>query len=57
MSVSRVGDKSKRRKGAGSARARSDAIKDAMPDVQPPLPIKRVREDEEPAAENDEEDD
>jgi hypothetical protein len=57
MSVSRVGDKSKRRKGAGSTRARSDAMKDALPDVQPPLPIKRVREDEEPAAESDEEDD
>jgi len=56
MSVSRVGDKSKRRKG-GPARARSDAMKDAMPDIQPPVPIKRVREDEEPAAENDEEDD
>jgi len=56
MSVSRVGDKSKRRKG-GSARARRDAMKDATPDVQPPVPIKRVREDEEPAAENDEEDD
>jgi hypothetical protein len=56
MSVSRVGDRSKRRK-SGSARARRDAMKDAMPDVQPPVPIKRVREDEEPAAENDEEDD
>jgi len=57
MSVSRVGDKSKRRKGSGSARARRDAMKDAVPDVQPPAPIKRVREDDEPAAENDEEDD
>jgi hypothetical protein len=57
MSVSRVGDKSKRRKGGGSARARGEAVKDAMPDVQPPAPIKRVLEDEEPAAENDEEDD
>ena len=57
MSVSRVGDKSKRRKGVGSARARSDAMKDATPDFQPPVPIKGVREDEEPAAENDEEDD
>jgi len=57
MSVSRVGDKSKRRKGGGSARARSGAMKDAMPDVQPPGQIKRVREDDEPAAENDEEDD
>jgi len=57
MSVSRVGDKSKRRKGGGSARARRDAMKDAVPDVQPPAPIKRVREDDEPAAENDEEDD
>jgi hypothetical protein len=57
MSVSRVGDKSKRRKGSGSVRARRDAVKDAMPDVQPHAPIKRVREDDEPAAENDEEDD
>ena len=57
MSVSRAGDKSKRRKGGGPARARSDAMKDVMPDVQRPVPIKRVREDEEPAAENDEEDD
>jgi len=56
MSVSRVGDKSKRRKG-GSARPRSEAMKDAMPDVQPAVPIKRAREDDEPAAENDEEDD
>jgi hypothetical protein len=57
VSVSRVGDKSKRKKGSGAARARGDAVKDAMPDVQPPAPIKRVREDDEPAAENDEEDD
>ncbi len=57
MSVSRVGDRTKRRKGAGSTRARSDAMKDALPDVQTKLPIKRVREDEEPAAESDEEDD
>jgi hypothetical protein len=57
MSVSRVGDRSKRRKAGGSAIARRDALKDAVPDVQPPAPIKRVREDEEPAAENDEEDD
>ena len=57
MSVSRVGDKSKRRKGTGSTGARRDAVKDAMPDIQPPVPIKRVREDEEPAAESDEEDD
>jgi hypothetical protein len=57
VSVSRVGDKSKRRKSGGAARARRDAVKDAMPDVQPPVPIKRVREDDEPAAENDEEDD
>ena len=56
MSVSRVGDKPKRRKG-GSARARRDAMKDATPDVQPRVPIKGVRGDEEPAAENDEEDD
>lgn len=57
MSVSRVGDKSKRRKAGGSARARKDAAKDAMPDVQPPAPIKRARKVDEPAAENDEEDD
>jgi hypothetical protein len=31
-------------------------MKDAAPD-QPPAPIKRMREDDEPAAENDEEDD
>ena len=57
MSVSRVGDRPKRRKGAVPARGRRDAMKDAMPDVQRPAPVKRVREDEEPAAENDEEDD
>lgn len=57
MSVSRVGDRPKRRKGAGPERGRRDAMKDALPDVQPPVPIKRVREDDEPAAENDEEDD
>ncbi|MDA4137332.1 MAG: hypothetical protein OK449_10100 [Thaumarchaeota archaeon] len=57
MSVSRVGDRSKRKKGAGPAGARRDAMKDATPDVQPPAPIKRVREDDEPAAESDEEDD
>jgi hypothetical protein len=32
-------------------------VNDAMPDVQLPGRIKRVREDDEPAAENDEEDD
>jgi hypothetical protein len=52
-----VGGKSKRKKVARSASARGDAVKDAMPDVQPPGRIKHLREDEEPAAENDEEDD
>ena len=55
--MSRVGDKPKRRKGGGPDRARSEAMKDALPDVQPYAAIKRVREDDEPAAESDEEDD
>jgi hypothetical protein len=57
MSVSRIGEKSKRKKVGSNVRARSNAMKDALPDVEPPGRIKRVREDEEPAAENDEEDD
>jgi hypothetical protein len=57
MSVSGVGDKSKRRKAGGPVGERRSAMKDAMPDSQPPGRIKRMREDDEPAAENDEEDD
>jgi hypothetical protein len=57
MSVSRVGDKSKRKKGGGSGGAHRSAVNDAVPDVQLPGRIKQVREDDEPAAENDEEDD
>jgi hypothetical protein len=56
MSVSRVGDRSRRRKG-GPRRALDDAMRDAVPDAQPKAPIKRMREEDEPAAENDEEDD
>ena len=36
MSVSRVGDKSKRKKGGGAGGARRSAVNDAMPDVQLP---------------------
>jgi hypothetical protein len=58
MSVSRVGNRSKVKKGRGSAGARRGAVKDALPDVQPPGRIKRIADDDEgPAAENDEEDD
>jgi hypothetical protein len=57
MSVSGLGDKSKRKKRVTSADARRNAMKDAMPDVQLPGRIKRVSEVDEPAAENDEEDD
>jgi len=59
MSVSSVGGGTKKKKGGESVRARRNAMKDATPDAQPPAGrIKRVREDDEgPAAENDEEDD
>jgi hypothetical protein len=58
MGVSRVGDKSKRKKGGRSVGASRNAKKDGMPDGQPAGRIKKVREDDEgPAAENDEEDD
>jgi len=56
MSVSGFGGKSKR-KNVAAERARRNALKDAIPDIQPPAPIKRAREDDEPAAESDEEDD
>ena len=42
MSVSGLGDKSKRKKRVTSADARRNAMKDAMPDVQLPGRIKRV---------------
>ena len=58
MGASGVEDGSRRKKRSGPAEARRSAVKDAMPDVQRPGQIKRVREeDEEPVAENDEEDD
>ena len=58
MSVSSVGGRAKKKKGGGPAGARRNAMKDATPDVQPPVPIKRMLEDDEgPAADNDEEDD
>ena len=57
MSVSGVGGTSKRRKAVAAERARRNALKDAIPDIEPPGRIKRMREDDEPAAENDEEDD
>jgi hypothetical protein len=58
MSVSRVGDRSKRKKGGPKAGARGRALKDALPDIQPPARIKKLEDDGEgPAAENDEEDD
>jgi hypothetical protein len=57
MSVSGLGDTPKRKKRVASSGARGDAMKDAMPDVQLPGRIKRARDVDEPAAENDEEDD
>jgi hypothetical protein len=58
MSVSRVGDRSRRKKGGPKAGVRGRPLKDAMPDVQRPGLIKTMDEDGEgPAAENDEEDD
>lgn len=57
MSVSGAVDRSRRKKAAVADRARRDALKDAIPDIQPPDRIKRMREDEEPAAEIDEDDD
>ena len=56
MSVSGV-DRSRRKRAAAGVRARRDALKDAIPELQPPDRIKRVREDKEPAAENAEDDD
>jgi hypothetical protein len=56
MSVSGLGNKSKRKKGTAENQRRS-AIKDALPDSHPAGQIKKIREVEEPAAENDEEDD
>jgi hypothetical protein len=56
MSVSRVGPKSKRKKGAAEEPRRS-AVKDAMPDTQPVGRIRRIRKVPEIVAENDEEDD
>jgi len=53
-----VGDRSKRKKGGPKAGARSKAMKDVMPDVPRPGRTKKMIEDGEgPAAENDEEDD
>jgi hypothetical protein len=58
MSVSSVGGRTKKKKGGGSAGARRSAMKDATPDAQPKVPIKRMLEDDEgPAADNDEQDD
>ena len=57
MSVSSLGDKSKRKKRVESAGLRRNALKDAMPDAQLPGRLKRAPEVDEPAAENDEEDD
>ena len=56
MSVSGLGDKSKRKKSAAGERRRN-AMKDAVPDAQPVGRIKKIQEGDEPAAENDEEDD
>ncbi|MGD0636448.1 MAG: hypothetical protein ABSA72_00210 [Nitrososphaerales archaeon] len=56
MSVSRVGPKSKRKKGAADEPRRA-AVKDAMPDTQPAGRIRRIRKVTEIVAENDEEDD
>jgi len=58
MSVSSVGRRTKKKRGGGSAGARRNAVRDATPDTQPPVPIKRMLEDDEgPAADSDEEDD
>jgi hypothetical protein len=57
MSVSDVGDRSKRKKRTASVGARRNAVKDAVPDRQSPGVTKLVNEDDEPVAENDEEDD
>jgi hypothetical protein len=56
MSVSSLGDKSKRKKGA-AGEPRRNAMKDAVPDTQPAGRIKKMQKGDEPAAENDEEDD
>ena len=56
MSVSRVGPKSKRKKGA-AAEPRRSAVKDAMPGTQPVGRIRKIRKATEIVAENDEEDD
>ncbi len=56
MSVSRVGPRSRRKKGAVEEPRRS-AVKDALPDTQPAGRIKRIRKVTEIVAENDEEDD
>jgi hypothetical protein len=56
MSVSGLGNKSKRKKGTAENQ-RHGAIKDALPDSHPAGQIKKIREVDEPAAENDEEDD
>jgi hypothetical protein len=56
MSVSRVGPRSKRKKGAADEPRRS-GVKDAMPDTQPVGRIRRIRKVPGIVAENDEEDD
>ena len=56
MSVSRTGPLPKRKK-VSPAETRRDAVKDAVPDVQPPGRIKKIRKIAEVVAENDEEDD
>jgi hypothetical protein len=58
MSVSRPGSK-KKPKGQkdGIAAARRSAVTDAVPDIQSAGRIKKIPEEDEPVAENDEEDD
>lgn len=55
MSESRI--PYRKRKGQEVPSPREDAIKDAMPDVQPPSRVKKIRGPEEMVADSDEDDD
>jgi hypothetical protein len=46
-----------KKKGRKVPAPRTDAVKDAMPDIQPPAPTKKGRVLKEPVADSDEEDD
>lgn len=56
MSASRAGKRGQGKSGRG-AKTRSDSKKGPVPEVRRLGRVRPVREDEEPAAENDEEDD